>query len=115
MKLYEKYLKSKLNDKNKIYIFRSGIFYVCLDEDAKVLNDKYGLSLTPFNNEILKCGFPIKSASKYFSMFDNDKINYEIVKESNSDAILKIIEKVDIQNITPIEALNILNEVVEHL
>lgn len=114
-KLYEKYLRLKRNDENKIYLFKSGIFYVALDEDAIILNKNFGLKLSQFNSEINKCGFPIKSLEKYKKLFDNNDFVYEIVKDSDRESIIKILEKVDIDNITPVEAFNILERMVSLL
>lgn len=109
-KLYEKYLKLKSVDKDKIYLFKSGIFYVALEEDAKLLNEKCNLKLTSLNDKVDKCGFPVKSLEKWEKLFKSLTINYEIVKELDKDVIIKSLEKVDIENITPVEALNILEK-----
>jgi len=114
-KIYEKYLKMKLNDKNKIYLFKSGIFYISLGEDANVLSEKYNLNLLPFNKEIDKCGFPIKSLDKYLKMFDSDNLNYEVVKETDKEGVIKILEKVDIDTTSPVDALIILKRMKDLL
>lgn len=114
-KTYEKYLKLKRNNEKIIYLFKSGIFYIALAEDAIFLNKKFEFKLSNFNNEIKKCGFPVKSIKKYQEMFKENKIKYEIVKESDKDSIIKILEKVDINNLTPLEALNIIGRLKEKL
>lgn len=114
-KIYEKYLKMKLKDKDKIYLFRSGIFYISLGEDALILNEKYNLNLLYFNKEVEKCGFPVKSLEKYLKIFDDDKLNYEIVKESDKEGVIKILEKVDIDTTSPIDALVILKRMKDLL
>lgn len=116
-KVYEKYLKNKINDKDKIYIFRSGAFYIALCDDASFLNDKYGLKITYLNDEVFKCGFPINSINKYENMFKLDNISYEIVKDidKDRDTIIKILENVNIDNITPLEAFDILKRVCDLL
>ena len=40
-KLYEKFLELKKANNNKIYLFKSGIFYIGLSEDAKVISELY--------------------------------------------------------------------------
>lgn len=75
-KLYKKYILSKINNSNKIYLFECGIFYVFIDEDARVMANTLNLKLTPLNSVIMKCGFPIKSADKYLNILKN--LNYEI-------------------------------------
>ena len=44
-----------------LYLFRSGIFYIGLDEDAKKLTETLGLKLTNFDGNTVKCGFPSNS------------------------------------------------------
>ena len=104
-----------MEDKKKIYLFKSGIFYIALSKDAEFLSKKYSLNLTRFNDEVKKCGFPIKSLSKYLKIFDNDNVKYEIVKEPSKDEIIKVLEKVNIDDISPLESLNILNKLKELL
>ena len=53
-KLYDKFLKMKTENSDKIYLFKSGIFYVALNEDAKVLANKFGLSITNLNDTVTK-------------------------------------------------------------
>ena len=114
-KTYEKYLKLKRNNEETIYLFKSGIFYIALAEDAIFLNKKFEFKLSNFNNEIKKCGFPVKSIKKYQEMFDENKIKYEIVKDSDKDSVVKVLEKVDLDNLTPLEALNIIGRLKEML
>ena len=45
-KLIKKLNDLKKQDASSIYIFRVGIFYNILNEDAKLLNEKLGLKLT---------------------------------------------------------------------
>lgn len=108
-KLYEKYLECKIKDKNKIYIFKNGNFYLFLGEDAKIVNKELGLKLTKFCNESEKCGFPISEFDKYIKFITlldykyevilgevdhiiNDIINININKISGENAISKIEE-----------------------
>lgn len=117
----------KKQDASSIYIFRVGIFYNILNEDAHILNEKLGLKITNLSPDIEKCGFPINSLSKYKSKLDNFNIKYVIVDEIpkstiteyyNNIEIKKIINKIrdlDINNISTIDALNILNDVHQKL
>ena len=58
-KLYNQYLKLKSDtkEKNIIYLFKSGIFYICLDEDARKMSDIFDFKITPINEDVVKCGF----------------------------------------------------------
>ena len=75
-KLYEQYKKLKQNNKNNIYIFKNGIFYIALDDDAKKLSDIFGFKLVDFNGTILKCGFPLKKISYYIEKLEQNKIPF---------------------------------------
>lgn len=122
-KLLNQYNELKKNDKSNIYIFRTGIFYNCLNEDAQLLNEKLGLKITNLSPDIEKCGFPLNSLSKYKNKLDYFKIKYVIVDEIpestitdfyNNIEIKKIINNIknlDLNNTSPIDALNLLNEI----
>lgn len=121
-KLIKKLEELKKHDASSIYIFRVGIFYNILNEDAKILNEKLGLKLTSLSPEIVKCGFPISSLNKYTEKLDKMQIKYSIIDNlvdttitdySNNIEFKKIINKIksiDIDNTNPIDALNILND-----
>ena len=126
-KLLNQYNELKKNDKSNIYIFRTGIFYNCLNEDAQLLNEKLGLKITNLSPDIEKCGFPLNSLSKYKNKLDYFKIKYVIVDEIpestindfyNNIEIKKIITKIkslDLNNTSPIDAFNLLNEIQQKI
>ena len=70
-KLFDVYKRLKKEDSETLYLFKSGIFYIFLDEDAKTINKFYNLKLTYLNAEIVKCGFPLNSLQKYLYLFNN--------------------------------------------
>jgi DNA mismatch repair ATPase MutS len=121
-KLLNQFNELKKQDASSIYIFRVGIFYNILNEDAHTLNEKLGLKLTSLSPEITKCGFPISSLDKYTQKLDKMQIKYSIIDNltdititdySNNIEFKKIINKIksiDIDNTNPIDALNILND-----
>ena len=78
-KLYKKYVLLKIKNSSKIYLFECGIFYVFIDADAKLMSSLLNLKLTPLNSAIMKCGFPVKYASKYFNILKTLNYNIEIV------------------------------------
>lgn len=117
-KLYNLYCKLKEEDSSKIYILKSGIFYLLIAEDAEVYGVKLGLKVTKLNDEVNKCGFPISSYEKYKVMLDNCNCNYEFVEEkkqeqTNQNEISRYLKNVDINSLTPLKALEILNELKE--
>lgn len=75
-KLYKKYISLKIENPNKIYLFKVGIFYIFLDDDARLMSSVLKLKLTKLNSVIYKCGFPVNSSEKYFNLLK--KYNYDI-------------------------------------
>lgn len=118
-KLYNEYLKLKSKNKEKTYLFKSGNFYIFIDDDAKKISEITTLKLTNLSSEILKCGFPKDALEKYISIFKNLNINIEIIEEikenNTNEEIIKKIRKINIDSTTPLKALNILNELKEIL
>lgn len=127
-KLFDKYLILKKEDPNKLYLFRCGKFYIFLDEDCDFINDFVVLKKTPFTSNVFKCGFPDQSLEDYMRVFENLNLNVEIIENEENklsssilkqkkeeDLILKRIKKLDIDKLTPLEALNFLNEIKGNL
>ena len=81
-KLYSLYETLKKENQKTIYLFKSGIFYIALSNDAIYLSNKFNFKLTNFNNSIVKCGFPISSSEKYIKIFKNNNINFKIIDSS---------------------------------
>lgn len=75
-KLYKKYVTLKEEDNSKIYLFRNGIFYIFLDDDAKKMSSLLNLRLTNLNESVVKCGFPVNNLNKYLDLIKNN--HYEI-------------------------------------
>lgn len=114
-KMYIKYLELKKEDSSKYYLFKNGNFYIFLSEDAKKINEITMLKCSSFSKNIIKCGFPIRSLEKYLNLFKNLGIDIVIIEDKidNREVILNKIKNLDINNITPIKALNILYELKE--
>lgn len=120
-KLYAKYLEKKKENKDKYYLFKSGMFYIFLSEDAINISKITTLNISNLNSEIVKCGFPKKSLDKYLDIFKNMNLDIEIIEDidfienSKEDKVVKTIKKIDIDSITPIEALNILKKIKDSI
>lgn len=79
-KLYTKYLSlKKETNSSKIYLFKSGIFYLFIDEDAKMMSPLLQLKLTNLNPTVLKCGFPVNSLEKYMPLLEQTGKTIEII------------------------------------
>lgn len=118
-KLYVKYLKMKNNDKSKYYLFQSGMFYIFLDEDAINISKKVPLKVTNLNSEVVKCGFPKNSLNKYVEIFNNLGIDVLVIEDNANDnvkdKIIKMIKEVDINELSPLKSLELLNKFKELL
>lgn len=103
IKIY-KNLKNQNND--RIYLFKSGIFYIFLDEDAKEMSKIFNFKLTKLNDEFVKCGFPSNSFDKYMNLIKRLDYDIEIVN-TNNNIPYPIKNYSDHLNVT-----NLLNEIL---
>ena len=69
----------KHQNKETIYLFKSGIFFIALKEDAFFLSNTFGFKLTNLNKTTEKCGFPTSSIKKYTELFNNHNIKFKII------------------------------------
>ena len=118
--MYEKYLELKKINKNALYLFKSGKFYIFLDEDAITINKYTTLKLINHSKEVLKCGFPDNALDKYLSIFENINLNVKLADEiylgkSDLERYLDKISKLNINELKPIESLNILSKLKDLL
>lgn len=124
-KLYNMYLELKSKDNKTIYLFKTGIFYIFLAEDASIVSSKLGLKLTKFNDKVYKCGFPISASSRYFQLLKNLNYSFRIIDFSTSvsysiseysineniSVLLEKINKVDTNNLSIKEAYEFIDEI----
>lgn len=122
-KLYDIYKKLKNENNGTIYLFKSGVFYICLDDDAKILSKIYNLKLTNLNVDIVKCGFPCSSFDKYYMLFTNDKLKFKIIenntifdgnnylKNQKMSALLDKIDTININDLSVSEAYRFIEEI----
>ncbi len=81
-KIYKKYLEIKSSsdyEKNTLLLFRSGLFFIFIDEDAKLVSKLLNLKLSSLNNYIVKCGFPSNSLQKYLKLLQVTPYKVKIV------------------------------------
>lgn len=121
-KVYSKYLELKKNNPNKIYLFKSGIFLLAIDEDATKLSDELNLKVTNLSPDVLKCGFPVSRQEHYFRVLEAKHIPFTIIDDTygvvenysdymNNVKLKKIIDEIiniNFDNITFKEAYEIL-------
>ncbi len=116
-KLFNQYKSLKEKDNEKVYLFKSGIFYIAIDEDAQFLSNTIGFKLTNLNETTKKCGFPVSRIDYYKKIFDIGNINYELIEKSQVNVDLKNndlnklitnLSNLDFDNITYKQAFEIL-------
>lgn len=126
-KLLLQYEELKKQNPNVIYLFRVGIFYNILNNDAKILHEKIGLKITDFGPNIFKCGFPISQINKYVSLLDKMDLKYKIIdnlpNQNTNDyinnielkKIVKSILEIDFNQTTFQQAFNKLLDIQQKL
>ena len=92
-KLYEQYLKLKIENQNTIYLFKSGLFYIVLEDDALKLSEELKLKLTNFGNLTLKCGFPESRLKYYLEKLKELNLDYILVQSEQNKNTNDIAEK----------------------
>ncbi len=88
-KLYEKYLFLKGNEEDSdetLFLFKSGIFFIFLDADAKIASQILNLKLTHLTEKIVKCGFPINALNKYKTLLGQTTYKLKIIDNSTNTA-----------------------------
>ena len=83
-KLYANYVSLKIKSPYKKYLFKSGIFYIFIDDDAKELHKLLNIKLSNLNSDIVKCGFPVNSLDKYMKILTQYGYSVEIVDFSTN-------------------------------
>lgn len=125
-KIYSQYLRLKEENQDKMYLFHSGMFYIFIADDAKKINEYVVLKETKFTNDVMKCGFPSSRLDDYLRVFQNHKLIVEVIdkledtlsdnisleKNKKYDKIFNMLYGKNINNITPIKALEILDQIM---
>ena len=121
-KLQKQYEELKRKDSEKIYIFKVGIFYNILNEDAKIVSNSIGLKLTDLGPSIVKCGFPIAKLDKYTNLLKTKNLPFEVISDiapsnqnTSYEKIVDKIKKIDLDNTTFHQAFDILYNIQQNL
>lgn len=131
-KLYNKYKELKQNSNSfekKLYAFKSGVFFLFIDSDAKLVSSLLNLKLGKLNDEIVKCGFPVSSLEKYIRLLKCNGYEVEIIDINNNhsyspnsylrnNAIQNIVEDIlrkDIDSLSISEAYDFLYYIQKEL
>ena len=123
-KLLNLYTNLKKQDSNTMYLFKIGLFYNFLNEDAQKISNLLHLKITILSPDIIKCGFPANSLNKYLNLLSNSSYTIKVIDSINSDTIYSIedfkldssikeflqkISSIDIGNISVSEAYSLLD------
>ncbi len=81
-KLYDKYIKLKEKNSDTVYLFKAGIFYLALGEDAVRLSVSLKLNLGKLNEEIEKVGFPVSCRERYVRLLEALEIPFQFVDDT---------------------------------
>ena len=129
-KLYNAYISLKANEKNNentLYLFKSGIFFICIDKDAEIASRLLNLKLSNLNEDIVKCGFPIQSLNKYSNLLRLSNYSFKIIDLSKNESIsindfnfnnytnelLQRISSVDTNSLSIKEAFSFIDDIKE--
>lgn len=122
-KLFTMYQNLKSENSSDLYLFKSGMFYIFLDDDARKINELLGLKLTNLNSSVQKCGFPQNSLNKYLKLLNYllysikiidgssmTKYNVsEYILDQNCFNILSKLSSVDINSLSVKEAFDFIS------
>lgn len=97
----------KTSDPNKYYLFKGGVFYYFIAEDAEYFSLKYNFILTSFGSTV-KCGFPVKSLEKYLYLFNKENIMLIEEDVTPEKIVINVLKKLNIDKLEPKDALNVL-------
>ena len=121
-KLLQQYENLKKKNSKKIYLFKVGIFYNILNEDARLVSDKIGLKLTDLGPDLIKCGFPVAKLEKYTNLLKSHNLDYEVINSlapTNSNtsyqSIIRKIQNLDLDNTTCKEAFDFIYNIQQNL
>ena len=117
-RIYNKYIKLKEQNKDTMYLFRNGNFYIFLKEDAERINEYDVLKKTKFCKDAKKCCIPFSSIEEYMHVFHNHGLDVQIISQVETTDVKEALEKlknINLDKTTPIQALQILKELQELL
>lgn len=125
-KLFKEYENLKKENSEILYLLKSGIFYVSLDDDAKKLSELFNFKITNLNDSVVKCGFPESKLEFYTNLLDKCNVEFKVIssittskKVENLSAylndeqaknVLKTIKNIDMNNISFRESFELLEK-----
>lgn len=80
-------------DKEEILLINAGAFYIAIEEDAVLLNNKLKLKCSCFQKNTCKVGVPINSLEKYLEKIQKLGYSYIVYNFNKQEQELKLIKK----------------------
>lgn len=115
-RIYEEYQRLKKINPNKLYMFKSGNFYIFIGDDLEKLKENLVLKETSFCKETNKWGFPLNAKDKWLNILNNLEYDVEVIEEiktTSMDELFNFVDKINIDELTPVDGLIKLKEVKE--
>lgn len=122
-KLYNQYVRLKKENPENVYLFKSGLFYIFIGDDSIKMSNLLNLKCTKLTDDIYKCGFPVNSLEKYMARIQLLSINAIIIDQGQTIdydknyledtkimELIRRLKKLDINEVTPLESLQILSD-----
>ena len=79
--------------KEEILLINAGAFYIAIEEDAVLLNNKLKLKCSCFQKNTCKVGVPINSLEKYLEKIQKLGYSYIVYNFNKKEQELKLIKK----------------------
>ena len=110
-KIVREYNRLKSKNKDTLYLFKVGKFYIFIGEDVNTINNYMVLKITKFSNEYDKCGFPVERLDDYLRVFKNLKLDVEVIDEIQDIDVIKELKNINIDELSKEDAINLLKEI----
>lgn len=89
-KLLNIYTNLKEKDSSTLYLFKVGLFYNFLNNDAITISNLVHLKVTNLSPSIVKCGFPVNSLEKYLNLFNSLNLNIKIIDSIDYNTVYNV-------------------------
>ncbi len=122
-KLLSAYQNLKKQNNEIVYLFKVGLFYNFLNDDAITMSNVLHLKISNLSSSIVKCGFPCNAFEKYIKLLSSLPYKIKIIDSLENNTIfelkdfelnqkikdfLKKIASIDIDDISVAEAYSLL-------
>ena len=127
-KLLTTYTNLKKQDNETFYLFKIGLFYNFINEDASIMSNILHLKITNLSPAIIKCGFPNNSFDKYMKVLLSLPYKIKIIDSLENNTLFELknfetnkkikefifkISEIDVNNISITEAYSLLEDLQE--